>query len=157
MAGEILGAIQGMKSAMDLGKALLAANVDFEVKKQLMDMQHRLLSAYNALLDAQSDVETARRELADLRLQMAQRDGWETDKQRYKLIALGAGSTVYALKSGLADGEPPHYLCVSCYNASKKSILQAARNAEKWTVFRCNTCKAEWQTNSMGPIPATFA
>jgi hypothetical protein len=52
---------------------------------------------------------------------------------------LGNGTLAYAVKGGVRGAEPPHWLCVSCYQLSKKSILQPeTRNPGRVKVWVCH-------------------
>ena len=70
-------------------------------------------------------------------------ENWEHESERYKLTTLATDILVYTLKPGKENGEPPHMLCVKCYNERKKSILQRKLKSMAGVTYICHTCKSE--------------
>ena len=78
----------------------------------------------HALTSQQEQLELIRR-VQELEETIAKYDKWETEKERYEHYEVGPGNHVYRLrKECKRDNEPDHFICPSCYEDGRKSILQ---------------------------------
>lgn len=102
------------------------------------------------------------RQRGDAEAEVKRLKDWEGDKRRYKLVSPYRGFMVYALHRVMSDGEPPHYLCASCFQKGLRSILQgmetgfrrkASATGNSLSVYACPDCKAEAMT-PYSDIPA---
>lgn len=121
---EIVGAIESLKLAKDILKALFALKVTGEVQAQLTEIGNHLMSAQSAALDAQSQQQTMSLRIRELEEQLIKFENWETEKQRYQLEQTKSGVFAYAVKESMQAGEPLHHICSNCYEDGVKSILQ---------------------------------
>ncbi len=67
----------------------------------------------------------------------------EDERQRYELVMTPGDSIVLALKPGDPKGEPPHFLCPSCFEDGKKRILQPLGRAIARS--ECHGCGKEFR------------
>jgi hypothetical protein len=71
---------------------------------------------------------------------------WDAEKQRYHLEQVSPGAMAYVLKNEAQGTEPIHWLCASCYNNGKKSILQLGQKkmdpGGRLPGWDCPSCKA---------------
>lgn len=89
----------------------------------------------------------------DLEKQIVKFKSWEAEKLRYSLVNPGALGFVYSLKESVKGSEPSHWICATCYQDSKKSILHTL-NQGGWPVIACPSCKTEIRSGSRDiPVP----
>jgi len=71
---------------------------------------------------------------------------WNAEKDRYEMKALRSGVYAYMLKEAERGIEPPHWVCITCYNNRKISPMQwSAGTAQNYRKYVCSdpSCKAE--------------
>ena len=146
----IQGAISGLKTASDIAKGILQLKSLADVQGKVIDLQTTILAAQSSAIAAQSDQFTMLEEVRALKEEIAKVKAWETEKQRYQMVSPYIGSTVYAVKKSMSNGEPPHYICTNCYENGKRSILQCRENSRhnRFAVFACpnQSCQSEVPT-----------
>ena len=155
--GSIAAAVGGLKSAGDIAKALLQMKSDAERQAKVIELQSVILAAQSSAIAAQSDQFSMLEEVRKLKEEIAKVKAWEAQKQRYQLATPYTGAAVYALTKAMSNGEPPHYICASCYEDGKRSILQIARDKEGWTAFACPICKSQARTGYRGAAQPQYA
>jgi hypothetical protein len=150
--------ISGLKVAGDMAKGLLELKSITDVQSKVIDLQSAILSAQSSALAANADQFALAEEVRGLKAEIASMKAWEAEKQRYKLYSPYDGVVVYALTETMASGEPAHWICTSCYQQGKKSLLNLAggSHGEK-TTFDCPKCKSQVLTPFRGPVTMTFA
>jgi hypothetical protein len=135
MVAEVFGGISALKAAFDMTKALADMSDAAKRDRLSINLQKEILAAQAA----QSELVE---EISSLKAKLASFETWDAEKQRYELYRIVTGSTTYALTQGGAKSEPPHWICASCYEDRKRSILQYAGPAGK-TVTTSKL--GEWQ------------
>lgn len=155
----IQGAITGLKSATDIAKSILEIKSLTEVQGKVIELQSAILSAQSSALAAQGEQSSMVQRIRDLEEEIRLAKAWETQKKRYQLVSPNAGAMVYALQKSMSDGEPPHYICTSCYQAGKRSILQIRESGERSRVsaFVCPVCKTEASTQYYNAVSPKYA
>jgi DNA-directed RNA polymerase subunit RPC12/RpoP len=107
------------------------------------------MSVQAALADAQKEQMTLIQTIGNLEKQIADLETWETDKQEYEMKSLPSGSIVYSLKPEAQSAKPAHYICATCYDHHKRSILQRKAGSIAQThlgippMYVCSNCKSE--------------
>ena len=139
----IQGAVSGLKTASDIAKGLLDLKTLAEVQGKVIELQSAILSAQSSALSATSEQAGMAEEIRALKTQIASLQRWDEERQRYKLVRPFDATTVYALKPSFANGDPAHWLCTTCYENGRKSILNPRTNSNHWATLVCATCKAE--------------
>jgi hypothetical protein len=135
MVAEVFAGIGSIKAAFDIAKGLKDIN-DVTIRNgAIIELQEKILAAreaQSALLERISELEK----------KVASFETWESEKQRYELKNVGAGSLAYVLKDDMRAGEEPHQICAACYQHGKKSILQPKAVYPDKTLY-CSECKAQ--------------
>jgi hypothetical protein len=137
MVGEIAAGLGGLKSALDLIKGFKDMSDAAARNAVAIELQEKLLRAYEAHTALLTRV-------GDLEEEVARLETWEREKKRYKLTDFGGGTFAYLLQPEEANGEPPHRICATCYQKSEKSILQFSHHSEGQDWFRCHECNKQY-------------
>lgn len=75
------------------------------------------------------------------------RKNWKNQIQRYQRIEFPDTKTLaYELKAGMANGEPIHYLCITCADKKKKTTLQPNHIS-----LDCPECKSKYTDENATP------
>jgi hypothetical protein len=144
----ISGAMSALRAAGDLTKLIIASHDANVMREKAVELQTQILTAQQNALTAQSDQFMLLERVRQLEKQIADLEAWDTEKQRYKLEIVARGATVYALKEKDGGPEPPHWICSTCYQNNKKSVLQAGPPGKpgadfRMTIWKCNPCGTE--------------
>jgi hypothetical protein len=134
MVAEIFG-LGAIKTAFDLAKGLKDIDDAARRNAAVIELQEKILAAR----EAQS---TLLERISELEKKVASFETWESEKQRYELKDVGAGSFAYAVKESMRTGEPAHHICAACYQHWHKSILQPKAVYPDMTLC-CPECKAQ--------------
>ena len=153
----IQGTITGLKTASDIAKGFLELKSITDVQGKVIELQSAILSAQSSALAANSDQAAMVEQIRTLKEEIASVKAWETQKQRYKLTPPWDGSVVYALKESVANGEPAHWICTSCYENGRKSILNQIQGKDYDFMVVCPVCKSQIQSPYRGSSPLTYA
>jgi hypothetical protein len=157
-------AVTSMKAAGDIAKGLLSLNTMAEVQSTAIELNQQILTAQHQLFVANTTQTELASRIRELEAQLLRLQDWDTQKRRYRLAAPFAGCMVYALQKAASDGEPPHYLCASCYQKGEKAILQGRNpiqpkpgQGRAYAHFICPVCDSEATTRWMNiPVPQFF-
>jgi hypothetical protein len=146
------GAVGGLKAALDIGKGIQALNTSTEIRQRTSELLDALLDARMKLVDAADTQSALLKRIDELEKQIAGFEDWDRNKQRYQLQAVSVGAFAYVHKPGMEDGEPPIWLCQTCFEKRHKSPFQfraqdrgsgAAGGRGSHSRWGCNHCKAE--------------
>lgn len=139
--GAIQAAANGLKSAGEILKTLKSAALTAEMQGKVIELQSVILSAQSDAMIAQASQMELLDRVRKLEGDLKRFEDWEAEKQRYVMAqttGVASGVLVYALKqSAMKPGEIAHAICPSCYEAGKKSILQASNTRSHF----CPACK----------------
>ena len=105
-----------------------------------MELLGELGEAQQAVLQLQQALQTAHERTGELKATIKGLMDWSGEKKRYVLKELGPDALVYVNKASKQGEEPPHALCVHCYEDAKRSILQFAGNENGFRVLACPRC-----------------
>ncbi len=134
------GAITGLKTAADIAQGLVGLKVGTEVNAKAIELQQAILSAQSSALAAQSEQFTMLQRIRDLEGEVTRVRAWKEIEQRYELKEITPGFLAYAMKQEGSRPEPFHWICPSCYQHQKKSLLQKRGN-EYGGNWECHECK----------------
>lgn len=155
--GSISAAVTSLKAAGDVAKGLIGLHTMAEVQSKAIELNQMIIDAQHQIF-APNAAQTALVErVRELEKEIASMEAWDGQKDRYQMCIPFSGTTVYALKKSMSNGEPPHYICANCYESRKRSILQNSKDKEGWTLFLCPGCRAEIRTRWRGGVPAAYA
>ena len=143
MVSEAIMGLSAVKTALDVAKGLKDISDATVRNNAVIELQELILSAQQAQFALTEHISQLEKQVADCK-------AWEREKERYELKELMSGYFAYALKEGMDEAEPAHYLCASRYSNGKKEILQGNTSCSGLRVIRCGSCKAEIQ-HSKGP------
>lgn len=156
MLTEISAALGSLKATSDIIKGLNASFTEAKLNEVKLELQRALIDATQALASAQANEATAAARIRDLEQEIVNLKDWSAEKQRYQLHDVGRGAFAYVPKLGMEDGEPAHWLCTSCFNHGRKSLMQfkgngvGNRNAADRGMdqtYGCDICKADFKVS----------
>jgi hypothetical protein len=139
----INAAITASRTAFEIAKTLHSLQSLSDVQAAVIPLQEAILSAQSATFSAQSELANAAEELRQAKEELARMKAWETQKQRYRLVSPWNGAIVYALRESAKDSDPPHWICTSCYENGRRSILNGAKGSSAVYKYVCPVCKSE--------------
>ena len=91
----------------------------------------------------------------ELRARLKEYEDWQKTASRYELFELAKDVFVYRLKP--SEQKPSHYICPSCYEQKRKSILQYRRLTESGRLLVCHLCNFEvYDPSEKGPPTEPF-
>lgn len=137
MVGEVFAGVSGLKGILDLLKSLKDLN-DAAVRERVaIDLQGKILAAYEqqaALLE----------QISTLKKEMARFETWETESQKYEFKRIGHGAFAYMLKPETRGAAYPHWVCATCYGDKRISVIQLSPIRQKdFDRWHCPVCKNE--------------
>lgn len=147
MYSEIVAAIQSTKTAIDLVKAANGLSNYSELLTAVTAVQIKLTDAIASELASQEKQAALSERVRELEKQIAEIEDWKSQIQRYALFQFPTGALAYALKPGMENGEPIHYLCTACVDKKKKTTLQP-----NGRLLHCPECKTNIATQSAPSI-----
>lgn len=130
-AATVAGGLQSLKTAFEIGKALLNLGVSAEMRERISEMNERILTAQESASAARDYQSALLAQIGDLEKRVAELETWDAEAQTYQLTDVrtpghpAGPALAYAPKEGTHAGEPPHFICANCYQERHKSILQA--------------------------------
>ena len=114
-------------------------------------LQAQILSAQQGALAAYARETALLEEIGDLKKRVTELEAWETEKQRYELVALAPNVMAYSVKANARSAEPPHYICANCYQVGRKSFLNQYVHGEYHDAYRCKLCGEELSVDKGHP------
>ena len=70
-----------------------------------------------------------------------QRKEWKAVEEQHVPQDVYSGVYVFKLKQGIAPDGVHYWLCASCFNNQRKSMLQGGRDNRGWRAWRCPSCE----------------
>jgi Zn finger protein HypA/HybF involved in hydrogenase expression len=144
---DIRGALGALQSASNIIKTFAGMRGDSENSAKLLELQKQIMAAQTSAIQANAAQTALIERVRDLEAQIAKFETWNAEKQRYELKAISPGALAYALKAEASGSEPPHYICQTCYEKGKKSILQFSPSTMVDVgipnTFDCPDCEAK--------------
>ena|SRR5688572_17467556 len=144
------GAISGLKVAANIAKAIKDLQSLSEVQAKAIELQSVIMEAQSGTLSAQQEQFVLIDRIRALEEKVADMKAWDETKKRYSLKPTGAGSFAYALNKECETAEPAHWICTTCYENAKRSILQLSGRNRDADTHACYVCKSEFR------FPGTF-
>ena len=143
--GSISALAASLQSAVEIARVMKGLQDASAIQSKVIELQGVIMSAQANALAAQTDQFALLNRVRDLEQEMAAMGEWHTEKQRYELRQVDRGAFAYVLRSEMQGAEPPHWLCASCFQNSKKRILQYRERdrGERRPSYRCPDCSAE--------------
>ena len=123
-ADAITALVQLGPSIVNLATSLITTSDTAKRNAQLIEFQSALIGFQSLIASVQQENATLIRQKSDAEEALKRMKDWDGQKQRYKLVGPYPGCMVFALQREMSDGQPPHYLCASCFQSGKPSMLQ---------------------------------
>ena len=153
----IQAAYSSLKTAADISKTFVDIKSEAEIQSKVISLQNALLDAQNSALSATTAQFEMQEKIRELETRLNDIAKWEQHKNRYLLINPWMDAAqVYALKRSCAENETAHFLCANCFHNSKRAILNPTKKGVS-TMMTCPSCKAEIDTGYREIGPARFA
>jgi hypothetical protein len=143
---DLIAISQGLgalKAATEIIKTIVGLRDSAKILENTVELNTKILSAQQALADAQTEQTTLVQTIRQLEEEIARLKTWnDSEKQKYELKAIGGGSHAYALKESARGTEPEHWVCTQCYDDGKRSILQRMGLPHSGlSQYKCNRCQ----------------
>ena len=142
--GSALGALQ---KASNIIKNWASFSTDKERAAKISELNGQILSAQTSAIQANAAQAALIEQVSTLKTEISSFETWDRERARYQLSNVGDGSIAYLIKPDAAGLEPPHWICPSCYENRKKSILQPSGRAEQSgfemhkILWMCHACR----------------
>lgn len=156
--GQVAAVVGSLKTAGDIASAMIGIRDQKLIDAKAAELLAVIVSAYDRAFAAQVSENAMLERVRTLEAELTRLKEWDAGKGEYRLQAIGTGAFAYVYQPGPDREEPPHWLCVKCYDKRHKSILQlkGAMATGRMNVWACPECRSEitvsWSTN-----PASFA
>jgi hypothetical protein len=148
MYAEISAAIQSAKALGELVKAAHGLANYNEFVTAVYEVNAKLMDATAVALASQEKQSSLANRVAELEDELRELKNLKSEAQRYQLTKFAFGGYAYSIKPGMENAEPTHYLCATCMNQGKKSVLQPSDEA----FLRCSLCHEEIQISDIPPV-----
>jgi hypothetical protein len=128
MMAELQAVVASIRAAVDIGKAAKSVSDFNNFGTAVADVNMKLMTVMAAANTAMEKQGQQNARIKELEEELVRVKAWDEQKRRYKLMSPwpGSGSMVYALREAASNGEPPHWICTSCYETGRRSILNPA-------------------------------
>lgn len=152
MSGEIGAAIQGMKVLYEIVKANKGLIQYNELVSAVAEVNGKLIEAQTAALASQEKQTLLAERVRELEKKIIELENRESELQKYEPYAFPTGTRALALKPGMQDSEPVHYLCEPCANKGQISRMQPDGFHDGRGLFlRCPHCNLLIPISPMSP------
>ncbi|MDR4513643.1 hypothetical protein [Nitrosomonas sp.] len=142
MISDLKAALEAIKIISDLLKANKSISNRNELDSAVYVVNEKLILANEMIFSCHEKQKALTDRIANLEKNLAEYDDFERQVSRYILHEFESGMFAYALKPGMANGEPMHYLCNNCMENRKLSKLQPVKVGSKIFAYVCHCCKS---------------
>lgn len=147
---EILGEITGAAGAVnDSLKALSKVVGSGKGRTELAEATNQLITLRQFVLDLQDEHSAMRDSMRELEAEIQRMKAFRTEeKDKYQLRSPDGSAFVYRLKELEVGGGGAHWLCATCFQQDRKSILQPRdkpRQLFEAVTWGCDVCKSTFQ------------
>ena len=142
--GSAAALVSSLKTAAEITKGIIGLRDASMIQDKVVELNGVILSAQSSALEANAAQFTLLDRVREIEEEIARMKAWDAEKQKYELKQIHTGAFAHVLKPQASGGEPPHWLCTTCYQNYRKSILQAqgrASDDDSIELYGCPTCK----------------
>jgi hypothetical protein len=125
-----------------MAKGMQALTKDVDLKLATIELMEAILTAQQSAVQAVEAQSQLQKRLAELEASLDAKNEWAADAARYKLTEFATGVMAYVLDPELAEGEPSHRLCATCFSSKRKSILQVTKRRDGGEIVECQVCNS---------------
>lgn len=139
--------LTAISCGLDIARGVQAISNEVAVNQAVIDIQRSLLDAQRGLQEAQARHLADEQRINELLRQIQALKEWGSEREKYELVAIRGGAFAYMLKRESAAEVPAHWLCTTCFDEGKKSIMQShgdVRAGAGEQKYACNACKASF-------------
>lgn len=157
-AATIAAGLQSLKTAFEIGKALLKLGISADIRAQVSEMNERILAAQESAIASREYQSALLSQIDNLEKNIAELETWDAEAETYQLTDIGdlsrTGLFAYAPKAGTHTAEPPHLLCQECFQNRHKSVLQKQELNGRIPALICQHCKNVIYLTGTRPDPS---
>ncbi len=153
-----------LNAAVNITKAMIDLRDAQAIQSKVIELQRAILDAQSGAFAANEERTTLIQRVRDLEKEITDLKAWNAEKENYELKSIYLGSFACLPKANTPNAEPPHWLCATCYENGKKSILQdhgRAADDHRTSLYRCqrkecgSTIRVPWDVNPAEPYQQT--
>ena len=147
---DIASAMATIAALSELTTTVVNGKIDAEVKTAAADLNNSILSLQGTLFSLQSENHELQKSVHTMEKQLANLANWENTTSQYELKELSSGVFVYCLKDDQCNIQPMHFICPSCFQEQRKSILTCTGRTFSGRHYVCQSpsCKAEFTNHN---------
>ena len=147
---EILEEITGAASAAnDSLRALSKVIGSGKGRAQLAEATNQLITLRQFVLDLQGEHSAMRDSMRELEAEIKRMNAFRTEeKNKYELRSPDGSAFVYRLRNLEEGSGGTHWLCATCFQQDRKSILQPRNKPRRLfeaVTWGCDVCKSTFQ------------
>ena len=116
--------LESLKSASTISRELLGLVRGRAASDKIVEMNAKILEAQQFALATQSDQFSLAKRVSDCEKELVELKDFRSEKQNYELQALGETAFAYVYKPPMGSTKPIHWLCSTCCDQDRKSVLQ---------------------------------
>lgn len=133
---SLAAALESLKIVAGVAKATTGAAVDHQIKERLIEIQQGILDVQVQLADATEERLELLHQVAELRRRLGDFEAAKAALDDYEMHEIAEGRYLYKSRPD-AGHTVTHFVCPSCYNAGKISVLQATKTGKEQTRYNC--------------------
>lgn len=151
--------VGGLQAASGIARTLMGLKITGEVQAKVIELQSVIMSAQSDALTAQQSQFELLARVRELEEIIAGLERMGGERERYELTAVDRGAFAYTLKPEVDTTEPPHWLCVPCFEGGHKSLLQnwGPSRDKQYAEYGCARCQTKitthWRNRPSPPKP----
>lgn len=141
--------LESIKSASTISRELAGLVRSGAASEKIGEMNAKILEAQGFALSAQADQFSLSKRVSEVEKELMDLKDFRREKENYQLKSIGSKAFVYAPKDSVETSEPSHWLCSTCCNQDRKSILQFAGKdliTPRLHIWKCHLCDSEIRT-----------
>ena len=124
MYAEFAAVVHSLNHLTSLLKSANSLSNYNDLVAAVSEVNSRLLAAQSVALGSQEKQASQANEIAELKDKLRTLEHFKREAERYELKKLEFGGLVFAMKKGMENGQPDHYLCATCMDKGQITRLQ---------------------------------
>jgi hypothetical protein len=121
-AAEIAAAVTGLRSALDITKAMIGLRDAEAFRAKSIELQGIILETMGQAIEARETYATQVDRIRTLEAEVTDLKAWGGKKDKYELKPNYTGAVAYMLKPDARDAEPPHWLAEIAMRTARKAF-----------------------------------
>ena len=143
--------LESIKSAGVISRELISLVRSGAASEKIGEMNAKILEAQQFALAAQTDQFTLSKKIGDIEKELVDMKDFRREKENYELQNIGNTAFIYAYKPSVESSQVRHWLCSTCCEQDRKSILQyAGKTVQNIRVsyWKCHSCGSDIRVSS---------